>query len=136
MPPPDTCPYCAKTLAGEPIPESQRWRYSFATNLNIAIGHRSPSLDMVVVWQCPYCGEIWPRFPKSESVLIRSETARILQQERDALNRAPASFQPAPNHAEYELSTVSAVSAFDEAYAAWLTTPQGQFAQYDAERTR
>lgn len=55
------CPHCGACLSGDPIPREQQAMFGGHTHYDRTIGIVDPAKDRVVEWQCPDCGERWPR---------------------------------------------------------------------------
>lgn len=62
-----TCPACQSDLGGNPIPEEHLDTYGGETHYSRQIGIEVRGVyDGVLIWQCPDCGHMWPRFPESD----------------------------------------------------------------------
>lgn len=86
-----TCPHCAASMQGDPIPEEHRQhkpdcedrkaRSPFGscyclphgddvTHFSRVMGHEVRGVyDGVLYWSCPDCGRAWPRFADGEGRL-------------------------------------------------------------------
>jgi hypothetical protein len=61
----NTCPHCAASLIGDPIPQEyiDKGYYGEATHWRREIGHEiSGVYDGVLFWSCPDCGKAWERW--------------------------------------------------------------------------
>lgn len=59
----DECPICFSDLTGEPIPQEYLSFYGGKTHYSRMIGEEVRGVyDGVLIWHCPDCGGMWPRF--------------------------------------------------------------------------
>lgn len=59
------CPNCGSKMQGEPIPQEylDRGGYGTKTHYSRCMGYEVRGVyDGVLIWSCPDCGHLWPRF--------------------------------------------------------------------------
>ncbi len=57
----ETCPKCAVSLQGPPIPEKYLAMYGGKTHFSRALGLYDRDRDSTTHWKCPDCGHVWDR---------------------------------------------------------------------------
>lgn len=71
----EECPACGSKMQGEPIPQEVRDRggYGDLTHYSRCMGYDIRGVyDGVLIWGCPDCGHLWPRFPESDRLHTRA----------------------------------------------------------------
>lgn len=87
---PQNCPECEADFQGAPIPEKSQHMYGGKTHFSRRIGIEITGVyDGVLIWMCPDCGHMWPRFerdPSGRSRLHEAALRRIAKALREGDN--------------------------------------------------